>query len=138
MKFLNDNRATFFKGWHVPSKAEWDALAVAFGGTYNGNYYTGYTNKLKSLDEDWFSGWNGTQEYGNIKPVGHISPQSGGGGSYGGLGTNAEYWSTKTYSTQYMWTTPFNSSNNEGGTGRSPFYDSFKSFTACSILLVKD
>ena len=138
MKFLNDNRAQLFPGWHVPSKAEWNALATSLGATWNGNYYTGYTNKLKSLDEDWFSGWNGTQEYCNIKPVGRITPSTGGGGSYGGLGTISDCWSTKTYSTQYMWTTPFDQSNNESGTGRTSFYDYCKSFTACSIMLVKD
>ncbi len=137
MKFLNDNRAIFFPGWHVPSKDEWGSLASSLGGTWNGNYYTGYTNKLKSLDEDWFSGWNGTQQYCNIKPVGQIFPTVGGGGSYVGLGTLAECWTTKELSS-YMWTTDFNQSNNESGTGRTSNYEHYKSFTACSIMLVKD
>jgi uncharacterized protein (TIGR02145 family) len=52
---LQGNRETLCPGWHVPTKAEYDALVTAIGGSSNGA-------KLKST-----TGWrslNGTDDYG--------------------------------------------------------------------------
>ena len=56
VKHLNDNRELLMNGWHVPTTAEWDALANAVGGTSVAG------SKLKS-STGWSSG-NGTDDFG--------------------------------------------------------------------------
>lgn len=82
VNMLNNDRATLFPGWHVPSYGEYLSL------------FTSITEhlaakKLKSLDSSWFTGWNGTDEYGfNLLPAGGFF------GSFGGIGTKAYLWSS--------------------------------------------
>jgi uncharacterized protein (TIGR02145 family) len=79
-KYMDDNKDTLLPtGWHVPSYADWDALATAVGGSSTAGA------KLKALDNsvtsNWPSGWGGTDNYGfSVLPTGNRW-----GGNFGGL-----------------------------------------------------
>ncbi len=57
--YMEQNKATLFPGWHVPSRAEWNDLFVAIG--------TDAGKKLKAVDgsagTNWPSDWGGTDDY---------------------------------------------------------------------------
>lgn len=57
VKYLNDNKDTLIPGWHVPSTTEWDALAIAVGGSSTAG------TKLKASNVSWASSWGGTDDY---------------------------------------------------------------------------
>jgi uncharacterized protein (TIGR02145 family) len=79
VKYLEDNKSSLIPGWHVPTTAEWDALATAVGGTSVAG------TKLKSTT-NWSSG-AGTDDYGfSAFPAGNYY------GSFNGLGSNAYFW----------------------------------------------
>lgn len=70
VKFLNDNRATLFPGWHVPSEVELIELTTAVGGE------SAAGTPLKSKT-GWSSG-AGTDDYGfSIYPTGWRNRFSG-------------------------------------------------------------
>lgn len=72
--------AASIPGWHLPTKAEWDTLANAVGGTSVAG------TKLKSTT-GWSSG-NGTDDYGfTVFPAGYEEA-----GSFGDLGSRARIW----------------------------------------------
>ncbi|GBU20245.1 hypothetical protein R80B4_00121 [Fibrobacteres bacterium R8-0-B4] len=75
-------------GWHLPSRVEWRALAIAAGGT--GDYGNGGTagKKLKSTT-GWYSSGNGTDEYGfSALPGGYRYSD----GSFGNVGNYGFWW----------------------------------------------
>lgn len=79
VKYLEDNKSSLIPGWHVPTTAEWDALATAVGGTSVAG------TKLKSTT-DWSSG-AGTDDYGfSALPAGCYY------GSFSYLGSGAYFW----------------------------------------------
>lgn len=79
VKYLEDNKSQLIPGWHVPTNAEWDALATAVGGTSVAG------TKLKSTT-DWSSG-AGTDNYGfSALPAGSYY------GSFNNLGSYAYFW----------------------------------------------
>jgi len=90
VKYLEDNKSSLIPGWHVPTTQEWDALATAVGGAGVAG------TKLKSTDAsvpesspNWPTGWNGTDEYGfSALPAGYYD------GSFGDLGSNANFWTS--------------------------------------------
>ena len=58
--YMETNKSTFFPGWHIPSRAEWNALFEAIGTDVAGK-------KLKAIDgsagTNWPSDWRGTDDY---------------------------------------------------------------------------
>jgi uncharacterized protein (TIGR02145 family) len=95
VKYLNDNKSTLLPdGWHVPTLAEYDTLALSVGSNPG--------TKLKAFDNSvtstWPSNWKGTDEYGfAMLPGGlwlEIYQDFGGTGAYGtidGSGNNRNY-----------------------------------------------
>ena len=80
-KYLEDNKDTLIPGWHVPTAAEWDALATAVGGAS----IAGTT--LKST-MGWLSG-AGTDDYGfSALPAGIYT------GSFSELGSRTVFWTS--------------------------------------------
>ena len=72
-------------GWHLPTTAEWDALANAVGGTSVAG------TKLKSTT-GWYSG-NGTDDYGfKAFPAGYQYT-----GSFNYLGSRAYFWTASEF-----------------------------------------
>ena len=68
---LETNKATLCPGWHVPTKAEFDALVAAIGSTNGG--------KLKSTT-GWTNAGNGTDDYGfTAYPSGYLGTLGWGG-----------------------------------------------------------
>jgi uncharacterized protein (TIGR02145 family) len=87
VKYLNDNKDTLIPGWHVPTKDEWVALINAVGADNAGT-------KLKAQDTDWYTGWNGTDDYGfSALPSGQcwqtLDP-------FSRLGSDTFFWSATT------------------------------------------
>ena len=81
VKYLEDNKSQLIPGWHVPTTAEWDALATAVGGT------SVVGTKLKSTT-DWQSG-AGTDDYGfSALPAGNYN------GRFYNLGILANFWTS--------------------------------------------
>ena len=79
VKYLEDNKSSLIPGWHVPTTAEWDALATAVGGASVAG------TKLKSAT-DWSSG-AGTDDYGfSALPAGNYD------GGFNLLGSSAYFW----------------------------------------------
>ena len=90
VKYLEDNKSSLIPGWHVPTTAEWDALATAVGGTSVAG------TKLKSTT-DWSSG-AGTDDYGfSALPAGSYS------GSFYSLGSYAYFWTATEYNSSYAY-----------------------------------
>lgn len=80
-RILDANRDTLCPGWHLPSKAEFDALKTACGGNINSG------TKLKST-----SGWsttNGTDDYGFTAVPAGIWDKS-----FKNLGKYVYFWAT--------------------------------------------
>jgi uncharacterized protein (TIGR02145 family) len=72
VKLLNDNRSELIPGWHVPTNAEFVALANAVGGTKVAG------TRLKALDGaadgSWPTSWGGTDDYGfGALPTGYYA-----------------------------------------------------------------
>jgi uncharacterized protein (TIGR02145 family) len=90
VKYLEDNKSSLIPGWHVPTTAEWDALATAVGGTSVAG------TKLKSTT-DWSSG-AGTDDYGfSVLPAGYYNGNFYNLGSYARIWTATESDSSKAY-----------------------------------------
>ena len=103
--YLEQHKDTLIPGWHVPTTAEWDALATAVGGTSVAG------TKLKSTT-DWSSG-AGTDDYGfSALPAGNYN------GSFNNLGSNANFWtatennSSNAYNRNFNTGASMNSNNN--------------------------
>jgi uncharacterized protein (TIGR02145 family)/uncharacterized repeat protein (TIGR02543 family) len=80
-------------GWHLPSDAEWSALAIVAGGT--GTYGDGGTagKKLKSTS-GWNSNGNGTDDYGfSALPGGYRNSD----GYFDVAGYNGDWWTATEY-----------------------------------------
>jgi uncharacterized protein (TIGR02145 family) len=79
------------KGWHLPSRSEWNALIVVVDGSIT-EYTSSNTagTKLKS-QTGWEINGNGTDAFGfSALPVGYRSY----GGNYGSEGCDAYFWSS--------------------------------------------
>lgn len=120
VKLLNDNRADLIPGWHVPTTAEWDALANAVGGSSVAG------TRLKAANVDWATSWGGTDDYGfGILPAGGRHDSFISVGSVGNFWTSSEDSSTHSYSKYF-------------GTGSTmTTYNSYKT-NGYSVRLVKD
>ena len=117
VKYLEDNKSSLIPGWHVPTTAEWDALAKAVGASVAGT-------KLKSTT-DWSSG-AGTDDYGfSALPAGYYS------GSFYYLGSRAYFWTATEFNSSNAYRRSFN-------TGASMGSDSYGKSSQCSVRLVKD
>ena len=111
-------KALTIAGWHLPTSAEWDALATAVGG--NGVAGT----KLKS-NTGWTSG-NGTNDYGfSAFPAGYYN------GSFGNVGSSAYFWTATEYNSSSAYYRYFN-------TSASMNSDSNYKGSQYSVRLVKD
>jgi uncharacterized protein (TIGR02145 family) len=75
-------------GWHLPSRAEWETLAKAAGGT--GNYGdSGTAGKTLKSKNGWFSNGNGTDTYGfSALPGGQRSRD----GEFNGVEFHGYWW----------------------------------------------
>ena len=81
------------KGWHLPSRTEWEALFTAVGGSSTAG------PKLKSLT-GWNSGGNGTDAFGfSALPAGF----SNNGGDFYYDGDNAYFWSSPESNSNYAY-----------------------------------
>lgn len=84
VKYLEDNKSSLIPGWHVPTTAEWDALATAVGGTSIAG------TKLKSTT-DWSSG-AGTDDYGfSALPTGYYYD------IFEGIDSSTSFWTATEY-----------------------------------------
>jgi uncharacterized protein (TIGR02145 family) len=120
VEYLDNNRDVLMPGWHVPTTAEWDALANAVGGTGVAG------SKLKS-STGWSSG-NGTDDFGFAAfPAGYRNS-----GSFDNLGSNAVFWTA----TEYSSTIAYSRSFDTGVSMNSNYYN--KTNNAFSVRLVKD
>lgn len=119
VKYLEDHKAELIPGWHVPTSAEWNALATAVGGSGVAG------TKLKSTT-GWSSG-NGDGSYG------FAAFPAGGqySGFFGDLGSLARFWTA----------TERSSSDADGryfSTGASMYSSNDTKTYAYSVRLVKD
>ena len=106
-------------GWHLPTKAEWYALANTVGSSTAGT-------KLKST-YGWEAG-NGDGSYGFAAfPAGGRES-----GSFGEFGSFANFWTATEYSPTYAYYRVFNTGASMGSS-----YDD-KTYAAYSVRLVKD
>lgn len=118
VKYLEDNKSSLIPGWHVPTTAEWDALATAVGGTSVAG------TKLKSTT-DWSSGAS-TDDYGfSALPAGYFN------GSFYSLGSITYFWTATKYSSSNAYCRYFST----GASMDSRSYDKSYQF---SVRLVKD
>jgi uncharacterized protein (TIGR02145 family) len=118
VKYLEDNKSSLIPGWHVPTTAEWDALATAVGGTSVAG------TKLKSTT-DWSSG-AGTDDYGfSVLPAGIY------GDSFGYLGSYAGFWTATDFNSSRAYNRNFN-------TGASMNSGNIDKYYQYSVRLVKD
>jgi uncharacterized protein (TIGR02145 family) len=125
VKHLNDNRSTLCPGWHVPTDAEWGALANAVGGTGIAG------TRLKSVDNSvggvWPTNWNGTDDYGfSALPSGGY-----GYGTFNDIGVYSIIWSINEVDATRAGRWYFSASS-------SITQSSFDKKVAYSIRLVKD
>ena len=122
------NGAVTISGWHVPSNEEWDALARAVGGVYDGNNYTIAGMHLKSTDKGWFTGFGGDNIYGfRALPAGQRQASG-----WFNIGVTGNFWSSSTYS-NYRWLRYVTKDNNVLYDGRTSFFSE-----AGSIRLIKN
>lgn len=120
VKYLDDNRDVLMPGWHVPTNAEFTALANAVGGASVAG------TKLKSAT-GWSSG-NGTDDFGfSAFPTGWRP-----NGSYESLGSYTSFWTATEYSSDVALTRYFNAKASMGAGS------SYKKDFAMSVRLVKD
>jgi uncharacterized protein (TIGR02145 family) len=85
------NVAASVQGWHLPTREEWGALAIAAGGT--GTYGdVGTVGKKLKAKSGWKNNGNGTDEYGFTALPGGDRSTDGNFGNAGNLG----YWWTAT------------------------------------------
>ena len=118
VKYLEDNKSSLIPGWHVPTTAEWDALATAVGGTSVAG------TKLKSTT-DWSSG-AGTDDYGfSALPAGYYN------GSFNNLGSYARFWTATDSSSSNAYRRNFD-------TGASMDSNDYYKDNEYSVRLVKD
>jgi len=118
VKYLEDNESSLIPGWHVPTTAEWNALALAVGGTSVAG------TKLKSTT-DWSSG-AGTDDFGfSALHAGYYN------GSFNNLGSNANFWTATEYNSSNAYNRNFN-------TGASMNSNNNNKTNAYSVRLVKD
>ena len=111
--------ANAISGWHLPTTAEWDALATAVGGSSVAG------TKLKSTT-GWNAG-NGDGSYGfEAFPAGYWYS-----GSFQDLGLTANFWMTNELSSTYAYYRYFNK-NAAINSHNSP------KTVAYSVRLVKD
>lgn len=119
VKYLEDNKSELIPGWHVPTTTEWDALAMAVGGSGVAG------TKLKSTT-GWSSG-NGDGSYGFAAfPAGNH-----GSGSFSDLGGRAYFWTATEYSSSGAYNRIF-------GTGASMILSYSDKLDGNSVRLVKD
>lgn len=119
VKYLEDNKSSLIPGWHVPTTAEWDALATAVGGTSVAG------TKLKSTTTDWSSG-AGTDDYGfSALPAGFYN------GSFGILGSSALFWTVTESNSSNAYSRYFDTGMSMGSDFNSKYYQ-------FSVRLVKD
>ena len=120
VKHLNDNRELLMNGWHVPTTAEWDALATAVGGTGVAG------SKLKS-STGWSSG-NGTDDFGFAAfPAGYRYS-----GDFYDLGNCAYFWTATESSSTRAYRSSFDT-----GASMTPANSDKTNFNF-SVRLVKD
>jgi uncharacterized protein (TIGR02145 family) len=88
-----DIRGACPKGWHLPSKAEWEALIVAVDGSITEYTYSNTAgSKLKSV-----TGWNAYSGIANEDAFGFLALPAGDreyDGSYDNEGGDAYFWSS--------------------------------------------
>jgi len=95
-----DIRGACPKGWHLPSKAEWEALIVAVDGSITEYTYSNTAGtKLKSVT-GWFDDGNGEDTFGfSALPAGGRYDD----GDYGGEGNYAAFWSSTENNSNYAY-----------------------------------
>ena len=98
-EFSTNRQGICPNGWHVPTRAEWDALGVALGGTKesNGNF-PNVGKLLKTISGWYYSGNdNGTDAYSfSALPSGYAS-----GSAVNGVGRVADFWTATPSNSTY-------------------------------------
>jgi uncharacterized protein (TIGR02145 family) len=80
-------------GWHIPSKADWDALMSYIDGVATGG------KKLKAIS-GWNSNGNGTNDYGfSALPGGYGDSD----GSFSSVGNSGNWWDATEYNASYAY-----------------------------------
>lgn len=124
VKLLNDNKSELIPGWHVPTDAEWEALANAVGGTR----VAGTVLKARdgAADGSWPTNWNGADEFGfGVLPAGLYASK------FINVGSDARFWASTEYSSS-------NSYYRDFDTGSSISSAVFGKSNGFSVRLVKD
>ncbi len=87
-EFSTNRQGICPNGWHVPTRAEWETLGVALGGTeeWSGNFPN--VGKLLKTTSGWYNGGNGTDDYSFAAlPAGCAY-----GSTVINVGTSAHFW----------------------------------------------
>jgi uncharacterized protein (TIGR02145 family) len=118
VKLLNDNRSELIPGWHVPTNAEFVALANAVGGTSVAG------TRLKALDGaadgSWPTSWGGTDDFGfGVLPAGYYLDSFRYVGSYAYFWTSTEFSSSYAYRWSFDTGSSLSSNYNDKICGRS-------------------
>lgn len=86
VKYLNDNRNRFFRGWRIPTLSDYNTLILAIGGTTYGG------KELKQDNVSWAPNWNGTNDYDfNLLPAGRYN------GNFVQISSRALIWTATEY-----------------------------------------
>jgi len=104
---VDDSRNIAPSGWHVPSDAEWKELEMYLGMSQSEADGTGYrgTDEGGKLKEAGTTHWNSPNE-GATNESGFAALPGGyrdSGGNFGGLGSNAAFWSSAGHNSDLAW-----------------------------------
>jgi len=104
---VDDSREIAPSGWHVPSDAEWKELEMYLGMSQSEADGTGYrgTDEGGKLKEAGTTHWNSPNE-GATNESGFAALPGGyrdSGGNFGGLGSNAAFWSSAGHNSDLAW-----------------------------------
>ena len=109
-------------GWHLPTKAEWQTLITAVGGSST-------AGKALKSQTGWDDNGNGTDAYGfSALPAGY----RGSGGGFSSEGIIADFWSASEYDDNYAHYRSLYHDNNLANLGDNRKYLGF------SVRCVKD
>ena len=109
-------------GWHLPTKAEWQTLITAVGGSST-------AGKALKSQTGWDDNGNGTDAYGfSALPAGYC----GSGGGFSSEGIIADFWSASEYDDNYAHYRSLYHDNNLANLGDNRKYLGF------SVRCVKD
>jgi len=112
------------KGWHLPSKEEWEILFDKVGGISEAGKAL---KSQKGWDSEYIHG-NGSDKYGfSALPAGTYAPQ----GWYSLVGINSNFWSSTQYNTENVYAMSLISTQDEANLSEGSSSDNSYSYIRC-------